>query len=157
MKPFKFTLQPLRTVRQRREQEAMEQYARALLERGRAFEQLHAAERALSAAQSEWHQKAQRGCRAEEMSRYAQYCDALARVRDEKQNLLAQAGCVTQARLKGMLHARQQREAVDKFLDRQQLAYDRALTREEQKLLDELAQRREERGLVYGLHPLSAL
>jgi flagellar biosynthesis chaperone FliJ len=78
-------------------------------------------------------------------------------VRDEKQGLLAQAERQAQARLKHMLFTRQQREAVDKFLDRQQLAYDRALTREEQKFLDELAQRREEHGLAYGLHPLSAL
>jgi len=157
MKPFKFTLQPLRIVRQRREQEALEEYARALLERERAFEQLHAAERSLSAAQSEWHQKAQRGCRAEEMSRYAEYCDVLARLRDEKQGMLAQAERQAQARFKHMLFTRQQREAVDKFLDRQQQAYDRALTREEQKFLDELAQRREEPGLAYGLHPFSAL
>ena len=32
MKPFKFTLQPVRTLRQRREQETMEIYGRALLE-----------------------------------------------------------------------------------------------------------------------------
>jgi flagellar export protein FliJ len=150
MKPFKFTLQPVRTLRLRREQEAMEKYARVLLERARALEQLAGAERALSAGQAEWQRSAQEGCCAAEMARHSSHCDLLAQRRDKQAGLLAEAERQVNAALKQMLLARQQREAVDKFLARQQLAYDRALTREEQKFLDELAQRRVEGALVIG-------
>ena len=156
MKPFKFTLQPVLTVRQRREQESLEAYARALLERTRALAQLQAAERALSAAQAEWQRTAQEGCRAAEMARHAQHCQALGRRRDDCAALVAAAERKTNVALKAMLAARQQREAVDTFLVKQQLAYDRALTREEQKFLDELAQRRSGNGLA-ALEERSAL
>lgn len=148
MKPFKFTLQSVRTVRQRHEQEAMEAYARALLERMRALAQLEDAERELSAGQAEWQRTAQQGCRAAEMARHAEHCQALSRQRDGRAALLSEAERRANAALKQMLLARQQREAVDTFLSKQQLAYDRALTREEQKFLDELAQRRPDNSLA---------
>jgi flagellar export protein FliJ len=157
MKAFKFTLKPLRTVRQRREQEAMEAYARALLERSRALEDLHAAERALNAGQAEWQRSAQEGCCAGDLARHAMHCQSLAQRREEKQRLVAEAEREANASLKRMLLARQERAAVDKFLDRQRLAYDRALTREEQKFLDELSQRRTETGLTCALNELPAL
>ena len=157
MKAFRFTLQPLRTLRQRQEQEAMEAYAGALLERTCALEQLQVADRHLTTAQAEWQRSAQEGCPAAEMARHALHCQTLALKRGQKQMLLNEAERKSNTALKEMLFARQQRQAVEKFLSRQRMAYDQALTREEQKFLDELAQRRVDTSLTHHFSERASL
>jgi flagellar export protein FliJ len=152
MKPFKFTLEPLRTVRQRQERQAMEAYAMALFERARALKQVQFAERVLAAAQADWKSSANEGCPAADMSRHALHCHSLAGKYVEQQSLFDIAERTTCTRLKEMLLARQQCQAVDKFLVRQRLAYDRELTRQDQKFIDELAQRRADPGLAQGFN-----
>ena len=120
----------------------------ALFERARALKQVQFAERILAAAQADWQHSANEGCPAAEMSRHALHCHNLAGKCDEHQSLFDLAEQTTCTRLREMLLARQQCQAVDKFLVRQRLAYDRELTRQEQKFIDELAQRRVDPGLA---------
>jgi flagellar export protein FliJ len=148
MKPFKFSLQSLRTVRQRQEQEALEAYARALLERTQAQRALDRAQQDLNEAQMQWQQQAQQGCCAVEMARFATHCEQLARRRDQEREKLSQAERIVNTRLAATLHARQQREVVDKLQKRQRLAYDHEIARAEQQFLDDLAQRRPEASLT---------
>jgi flagellar export protein FliJ len=148
MKAFKFTLQPVRTVRQRREQEAMEAYSRALLDQVQAAEQLRASEAALDAAQAEWQGISRQGCCASEMVKHAAHCHSLEAKRQEKMLRLADAERKANAGLEQMLAARQQREGLDKVLAKQRAAYSRDIARADQKFIDELAQRR---GAAKGL------
>ena len=53
--------------------------------------------------------------------------------------------------MQAMLLARQEREIVDKFREKQRAIYDRSMTVEEQKLLDELAGRRTESVLSWKM------
>jgi flagellar export protein FliJ len=152
MKPFKFTLEPLRTVRQRQERQAMEAYAMALFERARALKQVQFAERLLAGAQVDWQRSAAEGCPAVEMSRHALHCHDLAGKCLEQHSLFNVAEQTACTRLKEMLLARQQCQAVDKFLVRQRLAYNRELSRQDQKFIDELAQRRLDPGLAQGFN-----
>lgn len=142
MKRFRFTLQPLSTLRQRKEHEAMERYAAALRGREAALAEQHAAEQALAAGQQAWKSLATAGCSAGELARHQAHCAALELRRRECAGGVERAERDVAAALRRMLQARQDREAVDQFRVRQFAAYDRERGREEQKFLDELAHRR---------------
>ncbi|HUI06966.1 MAG TPA: flagellar export protein FliJ [Verrucomicrobiae bacterium] len=152
MKRFRFSLQSVLTLRQRREQTALEHYGRAVSERQQAVE-------ALRVARVEWETI----CRlrtallgsdaaAGDLARAQAYCRAMEEtvVRYELDVLRAQRG-VEQSWQK-LLEARRAREVVDKYGQRQRESYDRAVQREEQKALDEMAQRRPENGAAGLLH-----
>lgn len=153
MKAFRFTLQALSTVRQQREQAALEQYARALLERSQAVQQVGYAENVLRVAQGDWQGRVMVGCSAAEMSHWAEHCRDLATERDRRVEQLGLAERKTQAALQAMLSARQQREVVEKVRTRQRQVHQVARQRLEQKFLDELGQRRVELGLSSALNP----
>jgi flagellar export protein FliJ len=142
MKAFHFTLEAVRTLRQRQEQVAMDQYAQALLARQQAVERLAAVQRELGACAQDLRDKLNAGCSASAAAQAHDYHRALARRRDELAAALGLAERRVNAALQGMLSARQQREIVDKFFDKQKLRHQREVTREEQKFLDDLASRR---------------
>ena len=142
MKRFRFSLQSVLTLRQRREQTALEDYGRAISARQQAVE-------ALRVARVEWETV----CRvrttllasnavAGDLAQAQAYCRAMEETvaRCELEVLRAQRE-VEQCWQK-LLEARRAREVVDKYGQRQRESYDRALQREEQKALDEMAQRR---------------
>jgi flagellar export protein FliJ len=139
MKPFKKSLAAVGTVRQRLENEALQAYAVALMNRVRAMERLRTAEQTLSAAQADWQRLAAEGCDAEAMARHSAHCSNLSQVRLERKRQLTEAERLAEDRMQELLHARQERQAVDKFHARQRAAYERAIGREEQKAMDELA------------------
>ena len=64
MKAFRFTLEAVRTLRQRQEQEAQEQYAQALLARQQALNRLDAVQRELNAGFAELRAQLAKGCAA---------------------------------------------------------------------------------------------
>ncbi len=150
MKPFKFTLQPLKTLRQRQEQRALEAYARALLERTRAAEEVRAADCMVAQARAAWRQLSDGGCAAIELARQSAHCRELAERRKDRQSALEAAERLANSRLQDVLRARQQLQTVEKFLKRRRADYDRAAAREDQKFLDELAQRRAEFSLAFN-------
>jgi flagellar export protein FliJ len=155
MKPFKFTLQALHTLRQRAENQALEAYATSLVDRARAAASLAACEQELDAAQATWQQQVQSGCLAVHLARLASHREILATRRDEKLTLLGAAERRVNFALKEMLAARQQREAVEQLLARQRRNHKAAVDRDEQKFLDELAQRRPEGSLTAGFEPMA--
>jgi flagellar export protein FliJ len=142
MKAFHFTLEAVRTLRQRQEQATMEQYAQALLVRQQALDRLAAAQNELTVCAENLRAKLIAGCTASDAAQANEYHRSLARRRDECGAQLGLAERRVNAALQAMLGARQQREIVDKYFDKQKSRHQREVLREEQKLLDDLAGRR---------------
>ncbi len=139
MKRFKFSLQAVRTLRERAEQTALERYARAVAARQQAIEHLRAIR---TRCESVWHVRqimTANGAAAEELSRAQEYSQALEQsVAQGEAQLLNTQRAVDQA-WQHLVGARKQREVVDKCHDRQRGRYDHECRTEEQKELDEMA------------------
>jgi flagellar export protein FliJ len=142
MKPFRFTLEAVRIVRQRHEQLAMEEYAQALFSSRQAEDQLEAVRRELDAGCEELRKLLAKSCPVSKAAQTQQYLKSVEKRLNECARALEQAKLRADAALDAMLAARQQREIVDKFFARQKTRHEREELREEQKLLDELAGRR---------------
>ena len=142
MKRFRFSLQSLLTLRQRREQMALEHYGRSVSLRQQAVETLRV-------ARTQWETVCRvrttllsKGAVAGELARAQAFCRATEEsvAQCEQDVLRAQRG--VEVSWQKLLEARRAREVVDKYGQRQRESYDRALQHEEQKMLDEMAQRR---------------
>ncbi|HUD49571.1 MAG TPA: flagellar export protein FliJ [Candidatus Baltobacteraceae bacterium] len=142
MKPFRFTLEAVRTLRQRHEQNAMELFAQALLARQQTLDRLEAIRRELTEGWQELRGQLAKGCTASQAAHAHDYHRTLAKRRDETIVALGVAERRVNAALQAMLAARQQREIVDKSCERQKARHLREQFRAEQKLLDDLAGRR---------------
>ncbi len=142
MKPFHFTLEAVRTLRLRQEQNAMEQYAQALLIRQQTLDRLDAVQRELNSGWQELRGLLAKGCTASRAAQLQDYHRALGKRRDEVILALGVAERRVNAALQAMLTARQQREIVDKSREKQMARYLREQFLTEQKLLDDLAGRR---------------
>jgi flagellar export protein FliJ len=154
MKGFHFTLEAVLTLRQRQEQKAMELYAQALLGRHQALEKLAAVQRDLETGFRELREQMARGCTASHVSQAQDYHRSLAKRRDECALNLATAERRVNAALQAMLSARQQREIVDKYFDKQKARHGREVARNEQKFLDDLAGRRSNSVLTWNANEL---
>lgn len=148
MKAFQFTLEAVRTVRQRQENEALENYARALLLRQQVLDKLEATQVRIQDHFARMRQWLSEGGAASQAAHAQAYHRSLERIRDDCVAVLGQAERRVNAALQAMLAARQQREIVDVYREKQQAVHQRAVLREEQKALDEFAIRR-----VTTLHP----
>jgi flagellar export protein FliJ len=142
MKPFHFTLESVRIVRQRHEQDAMDLYARTLLMRQQAVERLEAVQQLLRAGWQELRQLMARGCQAASAARMHEYHRSLEKRRDECVAALGVAERRVNAAFQAMIAARREREVVDKCFDKQKARHQREQVRVEQKFLDDLAGRR---------------
>jgi flagellar export protein FliJ len=142
MKSFRFTLEAVRILRQRQEQNALEQYAQSLLARQQAVAKLEHAQRELDASMQDLRHQLATGCAAAQAAQAHDYQRSLSRRRDECSIALGTAERRVNAAMQAMLAARRQREIVDKFFDKQKLSHARGLARNEQKMLDDLAGRR---------------
>jgi flagellar export protein FliJ len=142
MKAFHFTLEAVGTLRRLQEQKAMEQYARCLALRRQAADGLEAVRRELSACWQEWRGRLAGGFAAAEAAKAHAYQRLLIQRRDECTLVLEAAERRAAEALQFMLLARQQREIVDKFFDKQKARHQRDEVRGEQKFLDDLAGRR---------------
>ena len=142
MKAFHFTLEAVRTLRQRNEQKALERYAQALLTRQRAMEKLDAAQRELDRNTAALTTAFQTGSTALKIAQINDYQRVLTVRRDEAAKMLGDAERLLNAAHQAMIAARQQREIVDKFFDKQKAHHHRELAQNEQKMLDDLAGRR---------------
>jgi flagellar export protein FliJ len=142
MKAFRFNLEAVRTLRQRQEQTAMEQYAQTLALRQQAVNRLAAVSQELTDGWQELRSRLAGGCAASEVAQMQEYHHSLVRRRDECMNALGIAERRVNAAFQAMLAARQQRELVDKYFEKQKARHQRHEGRNEQKLLDDLAGRR---------------
>lgn len=141
MKPFRFKLQAVHTLRVRQERETMQKYADALLQRKLAMEKLSAIGREIAVAWTELRAELAEGCAAARILRMQAYCTSLEVRRSEANAVLQGAERAVNQAMQRMLAARQQREVVDKFQAGERSRYERELQRLEQKELDELALR----------------
>ena len=152
MKTFQFTLEAVRTVRQRQENEALELYARALLARQHALDALEDIHQRIG--QNDFARTRQlltSGCTAAQAAQAQNYHRTLEKLRDDGVVALGQAERRVNTASKAMLAARQQREMVEVYREKQHAVHQRLELREEQKILDEFALRR-----VTALHSAQA-
>lgn len=138
MKPFRFSLEALRTLRQRAEQAAQEKYAQSLLERGRALEKLSELDQQLTLARRNWQQHAAAGCTAAQLAQEQMHCTWLDGLCRQAENYLAMVERDVLQKLKDLAKAQAERELLDRFHDRHREEYDREMARAEQKQLDDL-------------------
>lgn len=142
MKRFEFKLQAVLTLRQRAEQGALAQYARAIQHRQAVVARFEEAEMALSEARRQWLNVLADGCPAARAAQVLGYCHLLEERKRQCEQTLNLAEVELNQASQRMLHARQQREAVETFHEGQRERYDRKVREEEQKLMDDLVNRR---------------
>lgn len=142
MKHFRFTLEAVSIVRQRQEQKAVELYAHTLANQQKAREALEKAEREMERAQAELRGQLTRGCQAQQAAQAAAYQQSLSQHGHDCAAAFETAERRVNAAFKAFLHARRQREMVDKCFDKQLARHRRDLARGEQRFLDDLAGRR---------------
>lgn len=120
----------------------MDQYAQSLAARALVQERLAAVQRDLESCWSEARARLLGGCAATDMAQAHSYQQSLALRQEAEKNALALAQQRVDVALEAMLHARRQREIVDKFFEKQKALHRRELAVGEQKFLDDLAGRR---------------
>lgn len=145
MKPFRFTLEVLRTLRRRQEQLALEAYAQSVRLRQQASQRLEHARELCEAAWRESQAQLAQGVTAAELTQAQEHAQQLERRCREAAQGLLQAEQKTQHCWEGLVAARRQVEIVEACFEKQRLRYQQACQREEQKFLDELAGRRQSR------------
>jgi flagellar protein FliJ len=142
MKRFEFKLQAVLTLRQRAEQTELEKYSRAIQTRQAAAERLAESEMELSEGRRLWLNALADGCPAVRAAQMLGFCHLLEERKRQCEQALNLADIELNHASQRMLLARQEREAVEKFLSRQRERYDRQLRDEEQKMIDDLINRR---------------
>jgi flagellar export protein FliJ len=142
MKAFRFTLEAVRTLRQRQEHEALEDYIRALLARQQALSVLEAIDRSIGRDFAQMRQLLAGGCTAAQATAGQNYHFSLEQMRDQGAAALGEAERRVNDASKAMLAARRQREMVDVYREKQHALHQRLELREEQKIMDEFAIRR---------------
>jgi flagellar export protein FliJ len=143
MKRFRFSLQAVQTIRQRQERLALQHYTDSANARRAAEEQLRVARNDVSAAwAASREQLTSTTLSADAIAQMRNFC----RLREERERQceaqLREAAKLLEAAWKKLVTARQRREAVEKFYQRQRRRYDRDCERESEKTLDEIAHRR---------------
>ena len=140
MKAFKFTLEAVRTLRSRQEKNALEQYGLAVQAREQVVAFLWKTRDELEKIFQE-RRKQNAGATAAELAQLEK-CSVEVAARERECLQTVQRACLrVETTWQELLTARQEREIVEKYLGQQRERYDRALDREEQKQLDEFANR----------------
>jgi flagellar export protein FliJ len=142
MKAFRFTLEAARTVRQRKENSALEEFARALAARQQVLDSLETIHARITEDWAHIRRLLAGACNAAQAAQAHAFHRSLETKRNECVNALGHAERRVQAASQAMLIAHQQREIVDIYREKQLLRHQRLAAREEQKTLDEFALRR---------------
>jgi len=139
MKPFRFSLESLRVLRQQKERVAQQRYAVALTACQASEFQLQRATSELAVGWNRLSDELESGIAANRLASLRAWCKVLEIRWNERQAALNEARLAAHLALQEMARAVRDREALDHFHDKSRLAHDRAVQREEQKMLDELA------------------
>jgi flagellar export protein FliJ len=142
MKRFRFSLKAVLTLRQRQERLALETYSQTLTRRHEAQGRLTSVERDLENAWTELREYQQGDASAYELAAASNFCEFQDERRLQAVEALRDAQKAVDAAWKQLVFARQRREAVEKYRQRQHAVHRHTAQCEDQKLLDELAQRR---------------
>ena len=150
MKKFRFSLEAVRTLRLRNEQEALQHYASALRARQSALAALSDAQHECEAAWELRRVRTLEGAPAAHLAQVQDYCEAVEALKKQCEDALAAAMRVVEQKLEQLHKDRQAREVVDRLCDRQRERHERELQRETQKRTDDLAQRSSSRFVLAG-------
>jgi flagellar export protein FliJ len=142
MKPFRFSLQSIRVLRQQKERNAQQLFAEAMRACEEAAFQLQEASDELAAGWSSLCEELSLGVTATRLLRTQSWCNLLEARQRERSAALQTAQRAMDAAWREMRLATRDRETLDRHHAKCRLAYDRAAQREEQKRLDELGIRR---------------
>ena len=152
MKRFRFTLEALLRLRERHEKQALQLYGAAVTAQQEAACRLAEAE---ADCETHWAIIREHIADAAPAAYVAQlqgYCHWIEECKRVSARALDQAEHVCRQRWLKLILARRAREAVDKLLVRQRECYDRELMREEQKQIDEMANRRLLAPALHGMN-----
>jgi flagellar export protein FliJ len=139
MKAFHFSLQPLRVLRQQKEEMTQQGYAQALAACNQAGLQLQDAAANLAAGWSLLNQELERGVTAERLAAIQAWCMILKIQRNDCQAALDEARRAAGLAFQKMTLAVREREILDRFYDKSLGLHARKVECEEQKAMDELA------------------
>jgi flagellar export protein FliJ len=142
MKPFHFSLQAVRTLRQRQEQMALERFTAAVRNREKAVNELNSLTQQLHAGWSELKVLLPKGATALQIAQIQAYCDSVTARKKECEISVNAAHRAVDVAWQNLVAAKQQLEVVVKYYENQRRLYERELDREEQKTLDDMANRR---------------
>ena len=141
-------------MRQRKENEALEEYARALAARQQIVSLLEIMDARIHADWAHIRGLLADGCNAAHATQAHSFHRSLEAKRDDCVAALGQAERRVQLASQAMLAAHQQREIVDIFREKQYACHQRLEAREEQKVLDEFAGRSSTAAHAGQLHSL---
>jgi flagellar export protein FliJ len=142
MKPFNFSLQAVRILRQRQEHSALERYAQTVRARQEALQQSNKIQEKLEAGWAEWKQRFSKALSALQLKQLQAYCGTITKRKEDCAARLQAAQRGVNLAWQVLLAARQNLEAVEHHYENERRRYEQAMHREEQKLLDEMAPRR---------------
>ena len=142
MKKFRFKLQAVLTLRQRAEQVALASFGAAERVRLAAAERVAAAAMDLSAARHRYLHGLADGCPALRAAQSLAWCHELETRQHQADAALRQAEAAASRARQHWLHARQQREVVEKYEVGQRALYERAGLVVERKISDDWVGRR---------------
>lgn len=140
MKRWKFSLESVRQLKSRLEEEAAQKHARAIVMVSRAKAQLAETEKEINAAALMQFAGGGKKASARELAHLAQYMTALEKQRRERSDKVLQAEREATLARASLEKVAREREILDKLRDRQQSVHQFHVARQEQKWVDELAQ-----------------
>src|SRR5581483_3952555 len=139
MKPFRFSLQPIRALKEQAEDSARQRYARTLRACEEAAGRVQKASVELSECWAGLCNKLAAGVNSGELLRARAWCNVLELRVKEKAAALEIARHAVDAVWQELMLATQERDGLDRLHDRRRAAHQRQLQASEQKILDELA------------------
>ncbi len=142
MKPFTFSLQAVRTMRERQEQLALEAFGTAVRARQAAVDRRTLAERQLALGFEQLTVRQLEGAPLFRLNQMRGHCQGLERSLADARVECVKAQEAANEAWEKLQDVRQSLELVDKLYLRQREYFERELRAEEQKQLDEMSSRR---------------
>ena len=147
MKKFKFSMEAVRFLKNKIEEEAAQKHSRALVQVSKARAELAETEKELNAA-ALMQFSSNKKTSARELAQLSQYVATLEKLRrDRLERCLHAEKDVTLARA-ALEKAAREREILDRVHEHQRKAHNFHVARQEQKWMDELAQQMKRRGVM---------
>jgi flagellar export protein FliJ len=142
MRPFRFSLQSIRVLREQRERDAQQRFGRTMRICEDAACQLQQASEELAAGWDNLCRELSAGVAAMKLLKIRGWCNVLEHRQKQRRTALLNAQRDMDDAWRDVMLATRDREAMDRYHDKRRRAYDREAGREEQKMLDELGVRR---------------
>ena len=139
MKPFRFSLEPVRALKQQAEQSARERYAATLRSCEEAAAAMQKASTELTEAWTGLCQRLAAGVSGVDLLRARAWCNVLELRVKERATMLEKERHAVDAVWKELMISTAEREGMDRLYKRRRAVYQREVQMAEQKALDELA------------------